>query len=109
MWTAKLFMNIRLFSLLSVALLITTAVNIPFIHIAHASQRRDAATLQNANPSAVAMSADQLSRIDGVVDESISKKELPGAVVLIARHGKIVWRKAYGNRALQPATEPMTV
>ncbi|HKC85265.1 MAG TPA: exo-beta-N-acetylmuramidase NamZ domain-containing protein, partial [Blastocatellia bacterium] len=34
---------------------------------------------------------------------------LPGAVVIVGRKGKVVWRRAYGNRALEPAPEPMTV
>ena len=38
-----------------------------------------------------------------------SKKKLPGAVVLVGRKGRIVWRKTYGDRALEPAREPMTV
>jgi len=65
--------------------------------------------LREAEPAAAAMSADRLSAIDEIVNDSISKKELPGAVVLIARHGKIVWRKSYGNRAVQPTVEAMTV
>ncbi|MGZ6971049.1 MAG: exo-beta-N-acetylmuramidase NamZ domain-containing protein, partial [Thermoanaerobaculia bacterium] len=37
------------------------------------------------------------------------RKECPGAVVVVGRHGKIVFRKAYGNRAVLPAVEPMTL
>ena len=55
------------------------------------------------------MSAVRLSRIDAVVKESIARKECPGAVVLVGRRGKVVYRKAYGNRAIAPAAEPMTV
>ena len=65
--------------------------------------------LQQSDPEAVNMSREQLSRIDGVVNDAISKNSLPGAVVLVGRHGKIVWRKAYGNRALKPEVESMTV
>src|SRR6185436_2020793 len=43
-----------------------------------------------------------------VVAESIKNKELPGAVVLAGHHGRIVWRKAYGSRAVQPQPEAMT-
>lgn len=65
--------------------------------------------LSVADPSDARMSAERLSRIDSAVAEAISNKELPGAVVLIARHGRVVWRKAYGNRAVQPQLLPMTV
>ncbi len=51
----------------------------------------------------------RLARIDGVVAEAIAAKKLPGAVVLVGRGDTIVWRKAYGSRALVPAQEPMTV
>ncbi|HSB63071.1 MAG TPA: exo-beta-N-acetylmuramidase NamZ domain-containing protein [Thermoanaerobaculia bacterium] len=54
------------------------------------------------------MSASRLNRIDSVVENSIRSKECPGAVVLVGRHGKIVFRKAYGHRAVLPALEPMT-
>ena len=60
-------------------------------------------------PSGVGMSADRLSHIDAVVEESIAKKECPGAVVVVGRHGKIVFRKAYGHRAVLPVSEPMTL
>lgn len=67
-----------------------------------------AVRLPVAKPAAVAISAERLSAIDAAVAASIAKKELPGAVVLVARNGKVVWRKAYGDRALQPSREKMT-
>ncbi len=54
------------------------------------------------------MSAQRLAEIDNVVGQAISKKQLPGAVVLVARNGQVVWRKAYGSRAVEPTREPMT-
>lgn len=54
------------------------------------------------------MSAARLKRIDDAVRVAIEHKELPGAVVLVARKGKIVLRRAYGMRALEPQREPMT-
>ncbi|MFL6336661.1 MAG: exo-beta-N-acetylmuramidase NamZ domain-containing protein [Pyrinomonadaceae bacterium] len=68
-----------------------------------------AAPLPSVAPAKVSMAADRLAYIDAAVAESISKKELPGAVVLVARRGGVVWRKAYGARALVPAREAMTV
>jgi uncharacterized protein YbbC (DUF1343 family) len=66
------------------------------------------ATLPTASPSSVGLSPAQLAYIDQAVEAEIAKKQLPGAVVLVGRQGKIVWRRAYGSRALEPKVEPMT-
>src|SRR5215468_9054175 len=66
-------------------------------------------TLPTSAPTAVGMSPTHLAYLDEIVDAEIAKKQLPGAVVLVGRQGKIVWRRAYGNRALEPQPEPMTV
>ena len=66
------------------------------------------APLPAASPAAAGMSAERLARIDAVMEESIARKECPGAVVLVGRRGKVVFRKAYGNRAIVPAVEAMT-
>jgi uncharacterized protein YbbC (DUF1343 family)/CubicO group peptidase (beta-lactamase class C family) len=54
------------------------------------------------------VSIDRLAGIDPIVAEAIQNKELPGAVVLVGHHGRIVWRKAYGARAVEPQREAMT-
>ncbi|HEV7683569.1 MAG TPA: exo-beta-N-acetylmuramidase NamZ domain-containing protein [Pyrinomonadaceae bacterium] len=61
-----------------------------------------------AKPASLSVSAQKLAAIDGEVDAEIKQKHLPGAVVLIARNGSVVWHKAYGARALDPAREAMT-
>jgi uncharacterized protein YbbC (DUF1343 family)/CubicO group peptidase (beta-lactamase class C family) len=66
------------------------------------------AQLPLGHPTGAGMSAERLARMDQVIQASIEKKELPGAVVLVARHGRIVWRKAYGARAVEPQREAMT-
>src|SRR5262245_42804052 len=50
-----------------------------------------------------------LNRIDAVVADAIAAKQLPGAVVVVGRGDQVVFRKAYGQRAIQPAPEPMTL
>ena len=65
--------------------------------------------LPAAAPAAVGISAERLARMDAAIAASIEKKALPGAVVLVARHGKTVWRKAYGARAVEPQREAMTL
>src|SRR6266581_7539137 len=68
-----------------------------------------AAQVRNKSSSALGVSAERLARIDGIIKESIDKKELPGAVVLVGHRGRVVWRKAYGARAIEPQREPMTL
>jgi uncharacterized protein YbbC (DUF1343 family) len=66
------------------------------------------ADLSRTNPANVAVSVEKLAAIDGAVESEIKQHHLPGAVVLLARQGRVVWRKAYGARAVEPAREPMT-
>jgi uncharacterized protein YbbC (DUF1343 family)/CubicO group peptidase (beta-lactamase class C family) len=66
-------------------------------------------SLTTMAPSAVGMSPTQLAHLDKIIDAEILKKQLPGAAVVVGRQGRIVWRRAYGNRALEPGQEPMTV
>ena len=65
--------------------------------------------LAEATPESVGMSSERLAKIDDAVRESIARKETPGAVVLVARKGRVVYRKAFGDRAVEPQREPMTV
>ncbi len=60
-------------------------------------------------PSAAGMSAEKLDLIDALVAQDIKDKKLPGAVVLVGHKGKIVFRRAYGERSLVPTSEAMTV
>jgi uncharacterized protein YbbC (DUF1343 family)/CubicO group peptidase (beta-lactamase class C family) len=64
--------------------------------------------LKDTNPASVSVSAKKLAAIGDAVASEIRQHHLPGAVVLIARNGGVVWRKAYGDRAVEPAREAMT-
>ena len=55
------------------------------------------------------MNAAKLDQIDQLVLADIAEKKLPGAVVIVGHKGKIIYRKAFGNRSLVPTVEPMTV
>lgn len=52
--------------------------------------------LTESSPAGVGMSGERLARIDSMINEAIHKKEIPGAVALVARNGKIVYHKAFG-------------
>src|SRR4030095_12321014 len=62
-----------------------------------------------AAPQSVGMNAAKLNQIDQLVNADIADKKLPGAVVIVGHKGKIVYRKAFGNRSLVPTIEKMTV
>lgn len=55
-----------------------------------------AAELVPGDPVSVQMLEQPLSDIDDEIAEAMANKEMPGAVVLVARDGKIVKQKAYG-------------
>ena len=49
-----------------------------------------------ASPESVGMSSERLARIDRMLEDAIDQNQIPGAVALIARNGKIVYHKAFG-------------
>ncbi|MFC2126322.1 serine hydrolase domain-containing protein [Bacteroidota bacterium] len=58
------------------------------------------------SPEVVGMSSERLDRIDAMIEEYIDNGWIPGAVTLIARHGKIVHYKGYGMRDME-AGDPL--
>ena len=52
--------------------------------------------------------APQLPAIDNAIETAIAEKRIPGGVLWIERDGR-VYRRAYGNRALVPGVERMTL
>jgi CubicO group peptidase (beta-lactamase class C family) len=101
-WLGSLYMRIFFFILLCVA------GTIQF----YGTQAFPAETIRTgltqAAPEAVGLQTSRLNSIDTAVAASIRAGEIPGAVVLVARHGQIAYFKAFGSRALRPKPEPMT-
>src|ERR1700722_10871879 len=50
-----------------------------------------------------------LGRVDSIIEQTITDANIPGAVLVVGHDGAVVYRKAYGNRALEPKMEAMTV
>ncbi len=46
---------------------------------------------------------------DEQINQAVQDGLIPGAVLLVGHDGQVVYRKAYGQRSLIPAREPMTV
>jgi CubicO group peptidase (beta-lactamase class C family) len=57
-----------------------------------------------SKPEDAGMSGARLSKIDKLIEEHIANKWIPGAVVFIARNGKIVYHKAYGYADVENKT-----
>jgi serine-type D-Ala-D-Ala carboxypeptidase len=62
-----------------------------------------------ARPEDVGMSSKHLAYLDQIVQEAIGRKDFPGAVLLVTREGKTVYRKAFGDSQWIPEPKPMTV
>ncbi|MGE3780787.1 MAG: exo-beta-N-acetylmuramidase NamZ domain-containing protein, partial [Pirellulaceae bacterium] len=65
--------------------------------------------LEVVAPEMVGMDGGHLARIDGLVEEALAERRMPGCVVCVGRRGKIVFLRAYGHRQVEPQPEPMTV
>ncbi|MCH9655202.1 MAG: DUF1343 domain-containing protein [Planctomycetes bacterium] len=64
--------------------------------------------LQHVKPESVGMDAGRMALIDFVIQRGLDRNSMPGAVVLVGYKGKIVFRKAYGYRQIQPEKVAMT-
>src|SRR5580692_10055352 len=53
--------------------------------------------------------AERLSVVDPIVEDAIAQQQIPGAVLVVGYKGQVVYRKAYGDRALEPRRETMTL
>ncbi len=62
-----------------------------------------------AKPEEAGMSSRRLQRLDGIVKEAIARKDFPGAVLLVGRRDKTVFRKAYGECQWVPQPREMDV
>ena len=71
------------------AMVVATTVSLPVC-------ARELQPLATATPEQVGMSAERLGRITTMLKKEIADGKLPGAVVMVARKGKIVYSDAIG-------------
>jgi uncharacterized protein YbbC (DUF1343 family)/CubicO group peptidase (beta-lactamase class C family) len=50
-----------------------------------------------------------LAAVDAVIEQAIEEKQIPGAALVVGHDGQVIYRKAYGERALEPQREAMTL
>ena len=65
--------------------------------------------LLSATAFALAANDAHFSVLDSIVNKAIADGQIPGAVVTIGHDGHVVYRKAYGSRAIEPRREAMTL
>ena len=66
-----------------------------------------AAAVELGPPPGAVLSREKLSPIDDFINGEIASGKIPGAIVLIQRHGQPVYFKCFGKRDVEKAT-PMT-
>ncbi|PSH05473.1 MAG: hypothetical protein CXZ00_01945 [Acidobacteria bacterium] len=69
--------------------------------LSQAVKPRDSSTAVNRESA--------LASIDEIMNSAVLHEAIPGGVVLIGHNGKVVYRKAFGWRSLEPSKEAMTV
>ena len=57
---------------------------------------RHSPALAEARPARAGVSAERLARIDAMCQGAVDRGDIPGVVALVARHGKIVYHRAFG-------------
>jgi uncharacterized protein YbbC (DUF1343 family) len=60
------------------------------------------------NPAPAAQPSLQIPAIDELVATALAEKKMPGCVIVIGRHDRVLFHHAYGQRALLPQPLPMT-
>src|ERR1700759_3571141 len=51
----------------------------------------------------------QVPQVDSQIEDAIKTRLIPGGVVGVGHIGSVIYRRAYGSRALVPRREPMTL
>ena len=77
-------------------ILISFFLTCSLLAVAQTKSIKSSPSLMEATPESVGMSSERLARLDSFLMKSVAGNDIPGAVALVARNGKIVFQKAYG-------------
>jgi CubicO group peptidase (beta-lactamase class C family) len=78
-------------------LILTLGLGIPFAAISQTVSLKHSPALTEGSPASVGMSEERLGRLADMCARAVADGEIPGAVALVARHGKIVLHHAWGH------------
>jgi uncharacterized protein YbbC (DUF1343 family)/CubicO group peptidase (beta-lactamase class C family) len=67
------------------------------------------AVAEPAGAASATTSPVKLSAVDAIIQQAIADGNIPGAVLVVGHNGSVVYRKAYGERSLEPKRQPMTI
>jgi uncharacterized protein YbbC (DUF1343 family)/CubicO group peptidase (beta-lactamase class C family) len=73
-----------------------------------AQAQRSARSARSASAAKPA-STTHFASIDAILEQAVAEQQPPGAVVIIGHNGRVVYRKPFGWRSLEPTRERMTV
>ena len=80
-----------------------------FISLFSLLQYTQAQHSERLTPFATGLNEKKLEHADIVIQQSINKNEIPGAVLGVVSMGKMVYLKAYGNKQTYPEVQLMSV
>jgi CubicO group peptidase (beta-lactamase class C family) len=89
--------NIRIVcaTAMAMAILLASAATLPCLAQMPSHRALDMTVVK---PESVGFSSERLERLHSLIQEEVDKKQLAGAVTILARHGKVVEYRTYGQR-----------
>ncbi len=80
------------------AAVLSASLVLPFAASAQLAVPQTPTSIEAASPESVGMSAARLDLITRAFSKEIDERQLPGAVVMVARKGRLVYARAFGVR-----------
>ena len=82
-------------------LLLLSCCILSLLAVAQPKSIKNSPPLTEATPESQGFSSERLARVDAMLQSAVADSDIPGAVMLIARNGKIVYWKAFGQADCQ--------